>query len=130
MKSLYCCVAGLDVHRMLYVLSVLDIVTEQTRALRRRALLGDLTHTPPSRKGTYWGIRTKIGDYGLRDALCQDSADTVGLQNIRTRLNAFSEREQGQLINWGYALTDAAMRRWVVPSAAPSSSWPIPKYSL
>ena len=71
-----------------------------------------------------------IYNYGLRDALCQDSTITADLQNIRTRLNEFSEREQGQLVNWGYALTDAAMRRWVVPEAAPSLSWPIPTHPL
>jgi NTE family protein len=33
---------------------------------------------------------------------------------MRTRLNRFSANEQERLINWGYALTDAAMRRHVI----------------
>jgi NTE family protein len=109
---------------------VLEIVTEQTRALRRRGLLGEFTQSPPTRKGTYWGIRTKIDDYGLNDALCRDKPITADLQNIRTRLNAFSEPEQGHLINWGYALTDAAMRKWVVPGALPPAAWPVRSYAL
>jgi NTE family protein len=35
------------------------------------------------------------------------------LAEIRTRLNPFSDEEQEQLINWGYALCDAAMRTHV-----------------
>ena len=37
---------------------------------------------------------------------------------IRTRLNSFSEAEQSQLINWGYILCDASMRRFVLPQSA------------
>ena len=29
---------------------------------------------------------------------------------MRTRLNAFSPKEQAHLINWGYALADSALR--------------------
>jgi hypothetical protein len=45
------------------------------------------------------------------------------------RLNEFSEREQGELINRGHALTDAAMRRWVVPEAPPATAWPVPEFA-
>ena len=31
---------------------------------------------------------------------------------MRTRLNPFSNQEQGELVNWGYALADAAVRRY------------------
>ncbi|MFN0298806.1 MAG: hypothetical protein ACKVQU_00475 [Burkholderiales bacterium] len=86
---------------------------------------------PPIRQGTYWGIKTKINAYELADAMTRDSALTGDLQNIRTRLNQFSAEEQGRLINWGYALTDAAMRKWVISGGATSpASWPDPKYPL
>jgi NTE family protein len=29
---------------------------------------------------------------------------------MRTRLNKFNDKEQGQLINWGFALADSALR--------------------
>jgi NTE family protein len=118
---------------------VLDIVVEQTRALRRRALMqafqqtqeqGRAESAPPRRRGTYWGIRTRIDAYGLADALTHDSATTSALQNTRTRLNEFTPGEQGQLMNWGYALTDAAMRRWVDPQNTAPALWPIPEFAL
>jgi NTE family protein len=116
---------------------VLDIVTEQTRALRRRRLLEDFTqmehegaNAAPKRKGTYWGIRTRIDAYGKTDALTKDNDRTAALQNIRTRLNEFEPEEQGQLINWGYALTDAAMRRYVDPQNTAPAAWPVPEFPL
>jgi NTE family protein len=118
---------------------VLDIVSEQTRALRRRALMRDFQQTqeegrseprPPKRKGTYWGVRTKIGAYGVANALTADNDTTRALQSIRTRLNEFTPAEQGQLINWGYALADAAMRKWVDPANAAPAAWPVPEFAL
>jgi NTE family protein len=118
---------------------VLDIITEQTRALRRRKLMDDFKQTQhggtgepgppqPVKKGTYWGIRTRIEAYGV-PALTRDNEKTGELQNVRTRLNEFNDREQGRLINWGYALTDAAMRRWV--DATPAiGTWPVPEHRL
>jgi NTE family protein len=49
---------------------------------------------------------------------------------MRTRLNPFSEREQGELINWGYAVCDAAIRRHVLADAVPPLQWPIPAFAL
>jgi NTE family protein len=113
---------------------VLDIVSEQTRALRRRRLLHDFQQAGEAatsrRNGTYWGIRTRIDDYGMPDALVRDNARTQALQDIRTRLNEFKPAEQGELINWGYALTDAAMRRWVDRQNAAPASWPVPEHAL
>jgi NTE family protein len=36
---------------------------------------------------------------------------TAALARLRTRLDAFSAGEQHDLIDWGYALCDAALRR-------------------
>ena len=69
--------------------------------------------------GTYWGIATQIGNYqlekyGLLPPLMSDSKQTYELSRMRTRLNHFKTEEQEQLINWGYALTGAAIRRHVM----------------
>jgi NTE family protein len=107
------------------LMRVLDIVTEQTRALRRKMLIGEFEQK--NKLGTYWGIKTRIADYGLQDTLMKDSELTASLQNVRTRLNPFTDEEQGRLINWGYALADAAMRRHVLagtPVAAGSLPFP------
>ncbi len=100
-------------------LRVLDIMSEQTRALRRVSLVEE--YKKKHREGTYWGIATKIRDYATDDItpLLQDSRQTAALANMRTRLNAFNSGEQEALINWGYALADAAMRRYVQSGAEP-----------
>ncbi|AKJ68357.3 hypothetical protein PATSB16_23570 [Pandoraea thiooxydans] len=119
-------------------LRAMDIVTEQTRALRRRRLMDDLSVNPDSsgpnavsrKKGAYWRMKTRIGDFELPDAIAADNKITASLQNVRTRLNRFTPRERGHLINWGYALTDAAMRRYVLgpgalPGVLPMREWPL-----
>jgi NTE family protein len=118
---------------------VLDIITEQTRALRRRKLMQDFQQTHEEgressgaamKKGTYWGIKTLIDAYGLPDSMVRDSEKTGGLKDIRTRLNNFTPTEQGRLINWGYALADAAMRKWVDPAGSKPPAWPVPEHPL
>jgi NTE family protein len=106
----------------------LDIITEQSRALRKRMLLTNFKAGVCN--GSYWGISTHIDDYALPDAMTQDNDVTRSLQTIRTRLNGFSPEEQGRLINWGYALTDAAMRRHVLPRDRGPGTWPVPEYAL
>ena len=91
------------------VLRALDIATNQSRGLRKRILIDD--YTRGVRKGAYWGIDTDILKYGLADSLPVLPSRIQELARVRTRLNDFSDPEQGRLINWGYAVCDAAMRR-------------------
>ncbi len=100
-------------------LRVLDIITEQTRALRKAPFINELQQGV--RQGTYWGISTIIQEYANETVapLMSDSQETAALAHVRTRLNAFADEEQKALINWGYALTDAAMRRYVLEDAQP-----------
>jgi len=48
------------------------------------------------------------------------------------RLDRFDEREQCTLVNWGYAISDAALRSFVVgpTTPAPEATWPFPEYPL
>jgi NTE family protein len=68
--------------------------------------------------------------------MVKDNAKTAALQHMRTRLNRFTAKEKGELINWGYALADAAMRRHVMnPSGEgvppiPVGNWPVPQWPL
>ncbi len=116
-----------------YTKRVFDIISEQTRALRTRKLIGDIIDA--RKQGAYWGIASKIGDYrlesqGLRPALTKDNRVTLQLAGMRTRLNRFHAEEQGRLINWGYALADAAMRRYLPTGDTPPAAWPRPTFSL
>jgi NTE family protein len=108
----------------------LDVATDQSRSMRKRELIAD--YQAKVRAGCYWGIDTNITDYVATGILPTHSAITAPLAKIRTRLNAFTDTEQGQLINWGYALTDAAVRSYapqlVRTSIAPA--WPCPETPL
>jgi NTE family protein len=105
----------------------MDVATNQSRALRKRALISDFKH---GRKGAYWGIMTPITKYGLSDSLACPPKVTSELAGMRTRLNCFSEAEQCRLINWGYAISDAALRRWLSVPNLPPAAWPYPSYAL
>ena len=85
------------------------------RSLRKRELIeaylrGD--HT-----GCYWGIRTNYSDYKLMDdPLKCATRNPTYLAEIPTRLEAMDGDEQERLINWGYAICDAALRAHLDPA--------------
>jgi NTE family protein len=109
------------------VFRVMKIIDRQVRALRKRLLIDSYKvrprTSPRARAGAYWGIRTNIADYELDDALpCPDDL-TCKLAEEPTRLTKMAEPRQEQLINWGYAVADAAIRKhW----PRPDNPWPKP----
>jgi NTE family protein len=50
----------------------------------------------------------------LPDALPCALEKTLALAQTKTRLKRLDGDVQERLINWGYAVCDAAMRRWVL----------------
>jgi NTE family protein len=111
-------------------LRALSVATDQSRGLRKRALIADFTNK--ARGGGYWGIATDIANYHLSDALPCSDALAKPLATIRTRLNPFSDVEQEQLINWGYALCDAAVRAHApeLIGTQKAPAWPCPGHPL
>jgi NTE family protein len=95
-----------------HALRVLDLIDNQVRSLRERVLIA--AFMDGSRKGAYWGIRTDIKDYELADALECPLEHTLELAAVPTRLASMDERLQEKLINWGYAVCDAALRKYVI----------------
>ena len=85
------------------------IIDDQVRNLRKRWLIDD--YEQKRRTGTYWGIRTNIADYKLNLALPAPYEKTLALAETPTRLKALPEVRQNQLMNWGYAVCDAALRK-------------------
>jgi NTE family protein len=96
------------------------------RSLRARQVIGAFTATPPERQGTYWGIRTDIADYGLATCIPCDFAKTTAIASMATRLKRLDSAAQERLINWGYAVSDAAMRAHVVTGAPAPAGFPYP----
>jgi NTE family protein len=103
---------------------VLDLVDNQVRSLRKRQVIESLQLG--TRKGAYWGIRTNIADYQLADSLPCPHDRTLALAETPTRLKRLDDRLQERLINWGYAVTDAALRKHVDAALAKPKGFPYP----
>jgi NTE family protein len=103
---------------------VLDLVDNQVRSLRKRQVID--SYKSGARKGAYWGIRTNIADYQLTDALDCPHDRTLALAETPTRLKRVDEAVQERLINWGYAVCDAALRKHVKPDLPRPSNFPYP----
>jgi NTE family protein len=89
-------------------LRVLDIVGNQVRSLRKRHLID--SYQRKDHNGTYWGIRTSFADHKLTDdPLKCSTRNPVPLAEIPTRLEAMPRNVQDRLMNWGYAICDAAL---------------------
>jgi NTE family protein len=106
---------------------VLGVIDNQVRSLRKRQVIASYI-TDPSRKehrdGAYWGIRSHIADYDLADALDCPPDKTAKLADVSTRLGRLSTTVQKRLVNWGFAVCDAAMRKHVDPSLSAPHSFP------
>lgn len=87
------------------------IIDNQVRDLRKRQVVG--SYVNKSRKGAYWGIRSDISHYELGNPLNCPFKKTMTLANISTRLAKLEPDIQERLINWGYAVCDAALWKHV-----------------
>lgn len=105
-------------------LRVLDVIQNQVHALRTRELVSSYKHQ--ERKGAFWGINTRIADYQAAGTLPCPADKTALLAAISTRLGALPQATQQQLINWGYAVCDAAMRAYVDTTLPAPSGFPYP----
>jgi NTE family protein len=103
---------------------VFNLIDNQVRALRKRQVIDSLKAN--ARKGAYWGIRTDIADYQLADALPCPHDRTMALAETPTRLKRMDDDLQERLINWGYAVCDAALRKHADPAIARPAGFPYP----
>ena len=104
---------------------VLELVDNQVRCLRKRQVVSSLRRG--KRKGAYWGIRSDIEHYRMADALPCPHEATMALAETETRLAAMPELLQERLINWGYAVSDAAMRKHADRKLAAPTGFPYPE---
>jgi NTE family protein len=103
---------------------VLNLIDNQVRSLRKRQVID--SYESGARQGTYWGIRTNIANYGLADSLDCPYERTMALARTPTRLKRLDDTLQEQLINWGYAVCDAALRKHVAPALPKPLTFPYP----
>lgn len=101
---------------------VFAIIDGQVRALRKRQVISGLA--AGLRDGAYWSIWSEVADFELPDALqCEESA-TKRLASVPTRLAKVDTVVRRRLVNWGYAICDTAMRKYVVAGAPPPAAYP------
>lgn len=110
---------------------IVEITRRQVASVRKRQLIASYElpeGQEDRREGAYWGIRSDIAHYQLADALPAPPARTLELAETPTRLERLGTRHQERLINWGYAVCDAAVRKhWPPPEAGPPPVFPYPQ---
>lgn len=104
---------------------VLNLIDNQVRSLRKRQVID--SYKTGARKGAYWGIRTDLANYHLSNTLDCPFEKTIALANTPTRLKELPAATQERLINWGYAVCDAAMRAHVDATLPAPAGFPYPK---
>ena len=101
-----------------------SVIDNQVRSLRKRQLVDSFVNG--TRTGAYWGIRSNIDNFGLSDSLPCPFKKTLELAKTATRLKKLSDTRQKRLVNWGYALCDAAIRAHVDSNLSAPNDFPFP----
>jgi NTE family protein len=107
-----------------HALRVNGLIDNQVRSLRKRLLMK--SYEDKLRTGTYWGVRSNMAKFTLPGALPCPKEKTLQLADEKTRLKGMDAVLQERLINWGYAICDAAMRKWVDGTLAAPAQFPYP----
>jgi NTE family protein len=111
-----------------HIVRVLDIIDNQVRSLRKRITID--AFQAKLRDGTYFGIGTDISRYPIQDAWPVPHEVSLQLAAVPTRLAAIDDTLQKKLINWGYAVCDAALRSHVIRQATRPKNLPYPDVPL
>jgi len=104
---------------------VLEIMHDQVRCLRTRALMEAFERG--ERAGAYFGVTTDVAGCGVSGSLPCPADQTAILAATPIRLKQLTSAQQESLINWGYAVCDAAMRKHVDSSLPAPSGFPYPR---
>ncbi len=93
----------------------INTAVEQTRALRIRRLMDDLTSG--RKNGALWMVSTDPKRYkedrpSLVVPLLIEDGWHFTLGQVRARLNRFTDEEEKRLVNWGYIQADLAIRAY------------------
>jgi NTE family protein len=106
-------------------LRVLNTVDVEVRRLRRRQVVGALKSG--QRQGAFWAINTDpVRCDGLAATLPVTTTQALTLSKVGTRLAKTDRALCHRIANWGYAVTDAALRTHVDPALATPGGFPYP----
>jgi NTE family protein len=108
-----------------HAIRVNAVIDNQVRNLRKRQIIAGFERG--DRNGAYWGIRSHAADFGPPAGSLPCPTDlTLRLAMTKTRLKGMDGTLQERIVNWGYAICDVAMRRWLEPDADPPAGFPYP----
>lgn len=109
-----------------------SIIDSEVGKMRRRMLLTAFQSNDPvqKRNGAFWSMHTDIASFELADSLKYDAGRARELAEEPTRLKDMSATTKRRLINYGFALSDAGLRRYVVPGAPAPTGYPYPNVGV
>ncbi|TGD88108.1 patatin-like phospholipase family protein [Mycolicibacterium sp. CH28] len=114
------------VQGLLRVLSTVDV---EVRRLRRRQIVGLLASH--QRRGAFWAINTDYTRFAARNPALPAPRDaTKALAMIKTRLKRMDTMQAQQVMNWGYAACDAALRTYVDDALPAPPGFPYPEVGV
>jgi NTE family protein len=103
---------------------ILNLIDSQVRALRTRQII--TLFEQKERKGSFWGIRQDMRTYFKDYPFACPLDRTTELAGTPTRLANMDNTLQERLINWGYAVSDASLRRHFDSSFPAPAALPYP----
>jgi NTE family protein len=112
---------------------VTTVIDNQVRSLRKQQTIegyGAPEDSDEHRLGTYWAIRSDIANFELPTSMEAPYEETLELAKVATRLARLDAPTQELLINWGYAICDAGMRKWVDGTLPEPPGFPYPTHPL
>jgi len=107
---------------------VIELIDWQARSAQKRQLIDSFA--TGVRNGAYWGISSTIDNFNAASTLPCPSDRTRELADLPARFAKLDETMQQRLINWGYAICDAAVRQHYLPDASPPAGFPYPDVAI
>lgn len=105
----------------------IDIIYGQVGSLRERQLIASFKAKQGDRgwrRGTYWAVGSDISNYSFPEALPAPLDRTTELARLPTQLRPFGKNLDERLINWGYAISDTALRKHFGQPNNPPAQFP------
>ena len=100
-------------------------IDNQVRSLRKRQVVEAFKDPDDPHKGAYWGMWTPPSEYPTHSLPMAD-APALELANTPTRLAAMPDALQNRIINFGYGMTERAIRSYFDPAALAPAAFPCP----